>query len=498
MIRRFRGFRSWLIALAAVALASGMAAALYFGRAGLTLSHYDARGHLIVARRIFDSITPGWQQIGAVWLPLPHLLNALPVQFDTMYQTGWSAVALSVVSFTAAAVAMAALIHQMTGSRVGALTGAGVFIFNPNLLYLQATPMTEPLLIALLVCAVAWLVAALPAQRAVWPAGLLFALACLTRYEAWPVTAAAITAAAWSRWRHAHSLSSSIRVVLALSLFPLAAIAAFVMFSRVVVGEWFVTGGFFVPQARSLGRPTIVIGDMLWGVRALAGTAVMLAGAGGLCIVAGRGLIHRDRSGELVALTLIMTAALPFIAFLDGHPYRIRYMVPLLAAAALGCGALIAVCGRGRAFAAVALAALAIAERPPLDTRAAMVEEAKWDLSNVERRLPMTTYLRGRYQGETIMASMGSLGHYMQELSGAGLQVRDFLHEGNGDLWLRALNGPRPLVGWILIDEQGEGGDMLAKIARENPRFLSGFSRVSEAAGIALYERQNRTLNVAR
>jgi hypothetical protein len=471
---------------------------VYFGRVGLTLSHYDARGHLVVARRIFDSITPGWQQIGAVWLPLPHLLNALPIQFDAMYETGWSAVALSVLAFTAAAVAIAALVHQITGSRVGAVTAAAVFIFNPNLLYLQATPMTEPLLIALLVCAVASLVAALSAQRAVWPASLLFALACLTRYEAWPVTAAAIAVAGWSRWRHDHSLSSTIRVVVVLSLFPLAALAAFVLFSRVVVGEWFVSGGFFVPQARSLGRPMIVLGDMLWGVRMLTGTAVMLAGAAGMSLVAGRGLRQRSRAGDLAALALVMTAALPFLAFLDGHPYRIRYMVPLLAAAAFGSGALIAACGRGRRLAAVALVALAIAERPPLDTRAAMVEEAKWDLPNVQRRLPMTAYLRGRYQGETIMASMGSLGHYMQELSGAGLHVRDFLHEGNGDLWLRALNGPRPLVGWILIDEQGEGGDMLAKIARENPRFLSGFSRVSEAAGIALYERQNRTLNVAR
>jgi hypothetical protein len=105
----------------------------------------------------------------------------------------------------------------------------------------------------------------------------------------------------------------------------------------------------------------------------------------------------------------------------------------------------------------------------------------------------MTDYLRARYGGETIMASMGSLGHYMQELSGAGLQVRDFLHEGNGDLWLRALNRRAAIVGWILIDEQGEGGDMRARIARENPKILDGFTRVADAAGIALYERQNRT-----
>jgi hypothetical protein len=96
------------------------------------------------------------------------------------------------------------------------------------------------------------------------------------------------------------------------------------------------------------------------------------------------------------------------------------------------------------------------------------------------------------------MASMGSLGHYMQELSREGFSLRDFLHEGNGDIWLNALEGPKPFVGWILIEELAEGGDMLAKISRENPHFLDGFSRLCEGAGVALYKRQNLTLNVAR
>jgi hypothetical protein len=62
----------------ALAACVGTAAAFHYHRLGLTLSHYDARGHLVVARRIFDSITPGWQQIGAVWLPLPHLSGSWP------------------------------------------------------------------------------------------------------------------------------------------------------------------------------------------------------------------------------------------------------------------------------------------------------------------------------------------------------------------------------------------------------------------------------------
>jgi hypothetical protein len=75
--------------VAIAVLAAGAAAALYYAQVGLTNSHYDARAHLVVARRIFDSLTPGWQQIGAVWLPLPHLLNMLPVQVDAMYRTGY-------------------------------------------------------------------------------------------------------------------------------------------------------------------------------------------------------------------------------------------------------------------------------------------------------------------------------------------------------------------------------------------------------------------------
>ena len=64
------------------------AAAIAYSHLGLALSHYDARAHLVVSRRIFDSIVPGWQQIGAVWLPLPHLINMLPVQVDVLYRTG--------------------------------------------------------------------------------------------------------------------------------------------------------------------------------------------------------------------------------------------------------------------------------------------------------------------------------------------------------------------------------------------------------------------------
>ena len=125
-----------------------IAASVYW-RAGLSLSHYDAKAHLVVARRIFDSLTPSWEQIGAVWLPLPHVLNAMPVQIDWMYRTGASAIAISIVSFAITTACLSAIVRSLTGSRTGAVLAAALFALNPNVLYLQSTPMTEPLLFAL-------------------------------------------------------------------------------------------------------------------------------------------------------------------------------------------------------------------------------------------------------------------------------------------------------------------------------------------------------------
>src|SRR5688572_2555117 len=101
--------------LAAATAVFGAAAAVHYYQLALTLAHYDARAHLVVARRVFDSLTPGWQQVGAVWLPLPHILNALPVQIDWFYRSGASGIAISIASMALASWSIARLILHATG-----------------------------------------------------------------------------------------------------------------------------------------------------------------------------------------------------------------------------------------------------------------------------------------------------------------------------------------------------------------------------------------------
>lgn len=491
-----------MVFVVAAALAGGAAGAAHYFAAGLTLSHYDARGHLVVARRIFDSLTPGWQQIGAVWLPLPHLLNALPVQIDFFYRTGLSAVALSVMCFAVAAGAIAWIVERLTGSAWAAAAGATVFVLNPNVLYLQATPMTEPLLIALGVLAVAllmaWLDDASPAKAGhdetsrLKPdaVGILFALACLTRYEAWPVTVAALLVATWVLWRRGLPAIDAARQMIPIAIYPAVAIAGFFVFSRIVVGRWF-ADDFFIPENPARGDLYESLAEIVWGTRMLSGIGVLGVAAVGAAVLMAIAFTRRERAIALLPLVLTGMAAVPFVAFYDGHPYRIRYMVPLIAVEAIAAGVAAGFAPRRPLATGAAMALLAIAgyELRPLSANAPMVTEAQWDLPNRHARQAVSSCLEREYNGGAVMTSMGSLGHYMQDLSRSGFALKDFLHEGNGDIWLAAIVDPLPYAGWMLIEEKAEGGDMLAHIARENPDFLRGFSRVCEGAGVALYRR---------
>ena len=61
---------------------------LFFNRRGDVLLYGDAVAHINIARRVFDSKTPGLLQLGTVWLPLPHLLILPFIVNKNMWQSG--------------------------------------------------------------------------------------------------------------------------------------------------------------------------------------------------------------------------------------------------------------------------------------------------------------------------------------------------------------------------------------------------------------------------
>ena len=201
----------WLALTGSVAF--GAIAAWHYASLQLTLSHYDARAHLVVARRVIDSLTPGWRQLGSVWLPLPHLLNILPNAWDWSYRTGGVAVAMSVLVFSAGLATLARCLVLRTGSVAAALIAPAVALTNPNVLYLQATPMTEPMLFGLALLSIAaidaWLQNPSPARAN--RAGAVLVALVLTRYEGWLVGGALAALAIVLAWRRLPGVQKSVR-----------------------------------------------------------------------------------------------------------------------------------------------------------------------------------------------------------------------------------------------------------------------------------------------
>ena len=53
-----------------------------------------------------------------------------------------------------------------------------------------------------------------------------------------------------------------------LAVYPAVTVAAFMVFSRITVGEWFVSGGFFVPDETLRGQPVHVVEKIAEGLAA--------------------------------------------------------------------------------------------------------------------------------------------------------------------------------------------------------------------------------------
>jgi 4-amino-4-deoxy-L-arabinose transferase-like glycosyltransferase len=182
------GFTLFDIAATAIALAALSAAAIiWINSQGYTLYYGDAEAHLNIARRIVDSRTPGYDQVGTTWLPLPHALMLPFVGNDGWWRSGLAGAFPAGACFVIAGTLFYAAVRAIFDSRAAGFAAVALFALNPNVLYLQAIPMTEAVFFAGL-CGIlfstVWFGRS-QSMLAVAAAGVFSLVASLTRYEGW-------------------------------------------------------------------------------------------------------------------------------------------------------------------------------------------------------------------------------------------------------------------------------------------------------------------------
>ncbi len=181
--------RSWLPVAWIGVLASllSAAAAWFVWREGWTLYYGDAESHLNIARRVIDSRTPGYEQLGTSWLPLLHILLLPFVARDALWRSGLAGAIPPAICFIAGVTFLFAAVRRVFASTAAGAVAAALYALNPNALYLQSIPMTEEIFFAALAGVLYFSVRFRETQSlgSVVGAGIAVSAGALARYDAW-------------------------------------------------------------------------------------------------------------------------------------------------------------------------------------------------------------------------------------------------------------------------------------------------------------------------
>ncbi len=518
-------------------LGTGIAFFVYYYSQQLTVAHYDAKAHLLVARRVVDSLEPGYAQMGAHWLPLTHLLYLPFVVFDFQYRSGLIPSLISVFAFAVSGWLVYRISYRLTGSAAAGVFAAIILLANPNLEYLQSCPLTEPLYMMLFLLAVDRLILWRESSHTglPWLAAIWISLGGLCRYEGWYFLAGVMLLLLHDFWiRHIPRRKAIQAGAVFLGLFALPAAAHFgyifnrlgsVFFNKVAAGN----PDPYLTHKRPFLSALYHLGEL----SQMAAILPFLLAVIGLML-----LIFQHRKFRLRAplLLLWIPSLINISALYWGLVYRLRYSVLLLPAVAIfGSLVLTSIEAKKRALLILVIVAMAlpwlswffphtspILKLPPgpgilvlpgaalvlymiaqvrrchdwallamcvlgmqlpalaLEYRPMMAEALEHEFIEPERREIMQ-YLQQNYDGQRILVDMSKLTPLVYD---SGLAVSEFVYNEGGEvLWHRAIQSPETEVGWLCAMK----GDAVWKQLQVDPGWAAAYDLAVKTESLSLY-----------
>ena len=195
-----------------------VAALLYYYAQQQLLLYGDAVAHLNIARRVVDNRHPfqSYGQLGTVWLPIQHIAMLPFVWIDTLWRSGVAGAIPGMVAYVLGTLGIFRLVSSRLGGAAPYLAAA-IYALNPNLLYMQAAAMNEPIFLAFFIWSLVYLdgflratsqppgidQARLKPRQSLEYCGITMAGGALTRYDGWFSAAiiGVILLVAFLRWR---------------------------------------------------------------------------------------------------------------------------------------------------------------------------------------------------------------------------------------------------------------------------------------------------------
>jgi hypothetical protein len=476
----------------------------FFYTRGLSNIYGDSLAHMEGARRLFDSLTPGYVEIGTGWLPAFHLLVAPLAVNDYLWRTGLAGSLVSMAGFVLAARFLFRLSLEMNRSLACGWATLASVLLCPNMLYLAATPLTESTAILWSVLTVYGLFRfqLTGRWRALVGSALAAFLGTLTRYDAWyllPFAALFVLLGRRAPWRE------RFRQVVVFSVIAGAGPVLWLAHNALRFGNplEFYSGQYsakaiYVHQLAATGFRYPTDGSLLLSARYYLEDCRLTMGAlplelALLGLIAW--LVDRSERGRRAA-ALLLLVPLSFYVHSMAHAsipvyvptlfpntyYNLRYGLEMLPAVAIFPSFLLAPRlsrrARGVLLAAimVTLGAQAIFTASRGASELVVVKEGILNTPcHSPRQQAIIRRLRQDYDGRLIILSAGKWPCVNPEL---GIPFRNTLSEANREQWQDLQRGVGPAVGWIIRGD----GDRVDQLMRAYPQAFSDFKLIEEVA----------------
>ncbi|MEU4769273.1 glycosyltransferase family 39 protein [Actinosynnema sp. NPDC023794] len=473
-----------------VAAVLSVAACVVVAARQMTLAYPDAVSHLLITRRVLDASTPGAAQLGGVWLPLSHLLALPLVVNDSWYHAGVLPSAVSMCAYVATAGWLYRIGTALTGRRAGGVTAVLVFCANPNVLYLQSTPMTEALLFACLAAATWHLLCWCQKgdYRHLLATAVAVLGATLVRYEGWVFLVAVAVVVGVRSWRRSRTRAGPWVLVRADLVFfgclAVGGVVGWAVWNAAIFGDPlnFVRGEFAKP-ALWVSAGEQAVGD--WGASLwtylhamdhnLGPVVLVLSGVGLTCFT----WRTRLRAEALAPLPLLVF--LPFfvcalesgqrplhVPEISGDLYNVRFALVMALPAAVFTSYLVVPADRTSTRFLPAVAVL-LGSGHLVVTGTATWEEAQAFREGATERINAraAAWLREHYDGGRVLMQSWS-----NETVSFGSQVpmERLVYEGSFRQWEPALDDPLGHgIRWIHLRCTSGGEDLVWQRLHDSP-----------------------------
>lgn len=516
--------------VALLAAVVGYVACLYTIGHGTNLDYSDAQSHLTIARRIFDSKAPGFEQLGTVWLPMPHLLLAPFVVNMWLFSTGWAAGLLGILALSATATGLYLIAARLGLGRAGRLATTLVVLANPAVLYVYTTALTEPVLIMCIVGGMAGLAHWSTSRRrmsagelAVF-AGIPSAAAVLSRYEGWALVMTGtlfvliVSKRRTGQWREALTMAGGYVMI------PAAAVLWWLSYNWAIYGNPLefmfgqysayaqqknITDGGLLPTKGNLG---LTLTTFHWSLLETAGVVVLaLAACGAVVLVFRRGFAN---STLLVAVTgsayafALLSLFLGQTAINNDHSLPTTWWNNRFALTALPLVAvLVAVFvqeltrpARLRPWLICALLGALVVQNVWWNEdpagRLAVLAEGRMSAESTTNSTAAARWLNQHYESGGILMDESARGNAV--LPVMGIPLKEIYNRASGDYFAPALDDPAKYAKWVFVNvEAGTGArdsgptDLVYQAIIKNPSFGVRYSVAFSSPTHRIYERSS-------